>query len=167
MPICENQLFKAKKYSTVECTSKFPIHVNNLRKSNKASSKECRPKDNDFYSLITFYDSIPGWCYSIIPQLQPITIFLSFKIIETSTTYQSTNFKTICWCWNKGNVKYSHTKVIDYHSSKKFLTFDVILYLFPAAKIRISILTLPDWSRKTMKLITVWIIAWEISQWYK
>lgn len=75
MPICENGLFKSKKYNTLECTgSKF--QMNTLKKSKKAVSKECRPKDNDFYSLITFYDSIPGWWFFslIIRSLHSIKI---------------------------------------------------------------------------------------------
>lgn len=65
MPICENGLFKNKKFNTLECTgSKYSSQINTFKKTNKTLSKECRPsKDNDFYSLITFYDSIPGWYY--------------------------------------------------------------------------------------------------------
>lgn len=62
MPICENSRFKTKKFSTLECPmNKYSNQVVNSKKANSSTSgKQCRPKDNDFYSLITFYDSIPG-----------------------------------------------------------------------------------------------------------
>ncbi|KAJ6640193.1 Protein FAM161A [Pseudolycoriella hygida] len=62
MPICENNAFKSKKYSMLECTnSKYSSRANAMKKTNKTLNKECRNKDNDFYSLITFYDSIPDY----------------------------------------------------------------------------------------------------------
>lgn len=115
MPISENRYFKAKKYNTLEgFSSKYHRQVNHFKETN-SPKKVHRPKDNDLYTIITFYDSIPGWYILVFIALWCTAINFNkkipFKTIGTLTIYLNTNFKTNCWCWSNDNVKYSQIKV--------------------------------------------------------